>query len=160
MVARSAGLLVFRTNATDGGLEVLLVHPGGPLWERRDVGAWSVPKGEVGVDEDLAVAAQREFVEELGIEPPNGGWLDLGEIRQAGGKRVRAWAVAGDLEVDAVVSNLFEMEWPPRSGHRVSFSEVDRAGWFSLPVARRKLVPGQVPLLDRLEAALGHDVPE
>jgi len=153
MSRTSAGLLVHRRK--DGRLEVLLVHPGGPFWRKRDLGAWSIPKGECGADEDPESAAFREFGEELGLPPPQRSSRPLGEIVQAGGKRVIAFAVEGDLDVGAIESNRFEMEWPPRSGRRQSFPEVDRAEWFTLAVAREKIIPGQRPLLDRLEPLMG-----
>jgi predicted NUDIX family NTP pyrophosphohydrolase len=137
-------------------LEVLLVHPGGPFWAKRDEGAWSLPKGEIDdpADEPLAVA-RREFEEELGVAPPDtGGAIALGEVRQAGGKRVTAWAVEGDLDVSATASSTFEMEWPPRSGRTETFPEVDRAGWFGVAEARDKLLQGQRPFLDRLADAV------
>ena len=126
--ARSAGLLLYRQPA--GELEVLLVHPGGPLWARRDLGAWSIPKGEYGPEEDPLTAARREFLEELGSPPPDGELLDLGEIRQRSGKLVRAWALAADFDATRIKSNLFSMQWPPRSGQMREFPEVDRAQWF------------------------------
>jgi predicted NUDIX family NTP pyrophosphohydrolase len=135
-------------------LQVLLGHMGGPFWARKDDGAWSIPKGEYGADEDAFVAAQREFAEELGSTPPESGYLELGEVRQANGKVVTAWAVEGDLDADAIVSNTFEVEWPPRSGRRQSFPEVDRAAWFDIDAARPKLVKGQSELLDTLAATL------
>lgn len=136
-----------------GGLEVLLVHPGGPFWARRDAGAWSIPKGEYEPDEDPVDAARREFAEELGVAPPPGELADLGEVRQKSGKYVRAWALAGDLDPDAIVSNTFELEWPPRSGRMREFPEVDRAQWFGLVEAREKINPAQAALLDRLVEA-------
>jgi predicted NUDIX family NTP pyrophosphohydrolase len=148
MPASSAGILLYRRRG--GRVEVLLVHPGGPLWARRDDGAWSVPKGEYGLDEEPFVAARREFAEELGAEPPDGAAEDLGEIRQRGGKLVRAWALEGDLDAGAIVSNTFELEWPPRSGRTIEAPEVDRAEWFALAEARPKINPAQVELLDRL----------
>ena len=129
---------------------MLLVHPGGPFWARKDEGAWSIPKGEYGGGEDALVAALREFEEELGQPPPGGVHLALGEIRQPRGKRVSVWAVEGNLDVTVVTSNTFEMEWPPRSGTLASFPEVDRAAWFTLAEARTKLVTGQIGFLDRL----------
>jgi predicted NUDIX family NTP pyrophosphohydrolase len=150
--SRSAGLLLYR-QATPG-LEVLLVHPGGPFWARRDLGAWSVPKGEYADDEDPLAAARREFAEELGSAPPAGDLLDLGEIRQKAGKLVRAWAVAGNLDPLTVRSNTFEMRWPPRSGRLETFPEVDRAQWFELDEARKRINPGQAALLDRLQEVL------
>jgi len=150
--AQSAGLLLYRGHGD--GLEVLLVHPGGPLWAKRDAGAWSIPKGEYPDGEDPLDAARREFEEEVGSPPPAGAAADLGEIRQKSGKRVRGWALAGDLDASAITSNTFELEWPPRSGRRIEIPEVDRAEWFGLDAAREKINPGQVPLLDRLEELL------
>jgi predicted NUDIX family NTP pyrophosphohydrolase len=135
-------------------LEVLLVHPGGPLWARRDAGAWSIPKGEYAADEDALIAARREYAEELGSAPPEGEALPLGEVKQRSGKFVAAWALRGDLDASAITSNTFELEWPPRSGRMRSFPEVDRAEWFSVAPAREKLNPAQVELLDRLLDAL------
>ena len=150
----SAGLLLYRRRA--GVLEVLLVHPGGPVWARRDAGAWSIPKGEYGEDEEPLAAARREFAEELGSPAPEDAEAtDLGEVRQKSGKRVRAWALAGDLDVGAVSSNTFEMEWPPRSGTTRSFPEVDRAQWFTLGEARAKINGSQAELLDRLAQVQG-----
>jgi len=132
------------------------VHPGGPYWAKRDLGAWSIPKGEYDDDEDPLACARREFAEELGSEPPAGTEpVDLGEVRQKGGKVVMAWAIAGDLDAAAIRSNTFEMEWPPRSGRRQAFPEVDRAGWFEAAEAREKLVPAQAAFVDRLFAHLG-----
>lgn len=145
----SAGLVLFRERG-DGRLEVLLAHMGGPFWARRDEGAWSIPKGELGPGEDPLAAALREFAEELGHAPPGGPPIELGEIRQKGGKRVIGFAVEGDLDPAAVVPGTFELEWPPRSGRRQSFPEVDRAAWFDLATAETKLVRGQAALLERL----------
>ena len=131
---------------------MLLVHPGGPFWKKRDEGAWSIPKGEIEPREAPIDVARREFLEELGHEPPNGVLAPLGSVRQAGGKVVHAWAALGDLDVERVRSGTFEMEWPPRSGRKQSFPEVDRAGWFDLETARRKLVPAQAAFLDRLQS--------
>ncbi|MDQ2678783.1 MAG: NUDIX domain-containing protein [Actinomycetota bacterium] len=150
---RSAGLLLFRRTG-DAGVEVLVVHPGGPFWARKDLGAWSLPKGEYDDDEDPGVCARREFAEELGTAPPDGELFDLGEVRLKSGKVVVAWAVEGDLDVDTVVSNVFETEWPPRSGRRQEFPEVDRAEWFPLDEARQRLNPAQAAFVDRLEALL------
>ncbi len=133
---------------------MLLVHPGGPFWAGKDDGAWSIPKGEVEPGEEEAAVAAREFAEELGQPPPPGPWRDLGEVTQAGGKRVRAWAVEGDLDVDTIISNHFTMVWPPRSGRLQSFPEVDRAAWWPPAEAEGRLVAGQRPLLERLLAAL------
>jgi predicted NUDIX family NTP pyrophosphohydrolase len=146
---RSAGILLHRSVAD--GLQVLLVHPGGPIWARRDLGVWSIPKGEYDDDEDPLAAARREFEEELGSPPPDGEMLELGEIRQKSGKLVRAWAAAGDLDAEQIHSNSFAMEWPPRSGRRQEFPEVDRAQWFGLDEAREKINPAQAALLDRLQ---------
>ena len=144
----SAGLLMFRRRR--GELEFLLVHPGGPFFVRKDEGAWSIPKGEAAADEDLLSRARIEFAEELGLEP-HGDFVPLGSIKQAGGKTVYAWAFEGDLPQDFVLrSNTFELEWPPRSGKHQIFQEVDRAEFFPEKVARRKINPAQVELLDRL----------
>ena len=148
MPKRSAGLLVHRGAA--GGTEVLLVHLGGPLWARKERGAWTVPKGEYLPDEDALAAAEREFAEELGQSPPAGPRRDLGEVRQASGKLTRVWAVEGDLDVSVVHSNTFDMEWPPRSGQRQSFPEVDRAEWVPIELARQRMPASLVPFLDRL----------
>jgi predicted NUDIX family NTP pyrophosphohydrolase len=147
MAVLSSGLLLYRSRAR---IEVLLAHMGGPFWSRRDAGAWSIPKGEHELDEESLSAARREFEEELGIAPPQGEALDLGELRQRRGKRVRAWALEADLDVRKIRSNTFELEWPRGSGRRASFPEVDRAEWFEIEPAREKLVSGQVPFLDRL----------
>jgi predicted NUDIX family NTP pyrophosphohydrolase len=156
MTKMSAGLLLYRMRPR-GDTEVLLVHPGGPIWARKDAGAWSIPKGEYDEGDDAAERAEKEFAEELGQPPPSGPRLDLGEVRQAGGKRVRAWAVRGDIDALATTSNVFEMEWPPRSGQRATFPEVDKAAWFSLQEARTKLLAGQLPLLERLESVTRSD---
>ena len=153
MARRSAGILLYRRRG--GGVEVLLVHPGGPLWARRDAGAWSIPKGEYGEGEDPVAVALREFQEETGQPPPEGALVPLGEVRQRGGKVVTAFAVAGDLDPAAITSNTFTLEWPPRSGVRREFPEVDRAGWFDPATAREKLPAAQAELVDRLLAALG-----
>ncbi|MFC7374647.1 MULTISPECIES: NUDIX domain-containing protein [unclassified Brachybacterium] len=149
---RSAGLLVHRTGSN--GLEVLIVHPGGPLWAAKDAGAWSLPKGLYDPDEEPVAAARREFAEEMGSSPPDGPVLDLGEVRLKSGKIVTGYAVEGDVDVTTVRSNTFEMAWPPRSGRVQSFPEVDRAMWCSPDVAREKLNPAQVAFVERLEAAL------
>jgi len=148
--AQSAGLLVHRQR--DGKLEVLLVHPGGPFWQKRDDGAWSIPKGEIAENETGIDVARREFQEELGMPAPAGEVAALGDVRQAGGKVVHGWAVPGDLDVTRSTSNTFELEWPPRSGKMQRFPEVDRAAWFDLDTARCKLLPAQRPFIDRLEA--------
>jgi predicted NUDIX family NTP pyrophosphohydrolase len=139
----------------NGRLEVLLVHPGGPYWANRDDGAWSLPKGEYEVDEDPLRVAIREFREELGVGPPSESQpVSLGESRQPSGKRISIWALNGDVDVGVVRSNTFTMEWPPRSGHTKEFPEVDRAAWFEVDAARRKMLPGQIAFIDRLFALL------
>lgn len=153
MPKQSAGLLLFRER--EGRLEVLLVHPGGPFWAKKDAGAWSLPKGEFTEGEDPLEAARREFQEETGSEPPSGDYLALEPHRQPGGKTVHAWAVRGDLDAAAVRSNTFTLEWPPRSGRRREFPEIDRAGWFPLPDALEKILEGQAGFLEELERNLG-----
>ncbi|GAA4532471.1 NUDIX domain-containing protein [Amycolatopsis samaneae] len=148
---RSAGILLHRRR--DGEVEVLLGHMGGPFWAKKDAAAWSLPKGELDPDEAPGAAARREFTEELGLPAPEGEYRELGEVRQSG-KVVTAWAVEGDLDPADVVPGTFELEWPPRSGRIQEFPEVDRAEWFTLEVAREKLVAGQRPFLDRLSALL------
>jgi predicted NUDIX family NTP pyrophosphohydrolase len=149
---RSAGLLVHRQRGPER--EVLLVHPGGPMWAKRDAGAWSIPKGEYEPGEDPLAAAQREFEEEIGTAAPDGPVTDLGEVQQKGGKIVSAWAVAGDLDVTEITSNTVEVQWPPRSGKMLEIPEVDRAEWFGLHAAREKINPAQAELLDRLAEIL------
>lgn len=153
MPSHSAGLLPYRFGG-DRTLEVLIVHPGGPFWAHKDDGAWSVAKGEYEPGQDPEEAASREFAEELGQESPPGTRIDLGELRQPSGKLVRVWAVEGDLDVEHVVSNEFEMEWPPRSGRRQSWPEVDRAEWVSAASAKRKLCKGQVAFVEQLVTRL------
>ena len=143
----SAGVLLFRRR--DLQLEVLLGHPGGPFWSKKDKGAWSIPKGELDSDEDPLTGAIREFEEETGFRP-SGEFIQLPAITQAGGKLVLAWAVQGDLEASSIRSNTFSLEWPPRSGKVLQFPELDRAEWFSLAEARNRLLVGQRPLLDAL----------
>ena len=152
MAQSSAGVLLYRRPGKS--LEVLLVHPGGPFWARRDLGAWSIPKGEFDEGEEPAAAARREFAEELGVEL-EGELSALGEVRQKGGKRVVGFAAEGDFEVTAIRSNTFEMEWPPRSGRRQAFPEIDRAGWFGADEAREKLIAAQAAFVDRLLEHLG-----
>jgi predicted NUDIX family NTP pyrophosphohydrolase len=152
MVKISAGLLLYRRR--EGTLEVLLVHPGGPFWARKDAGAWSIPKGEIDPTEEPLVAARREFREETGLAV-EGRFQPLAPITQAGGKVVQAWAVEGDLDPAALQSNTFSIEWPPRSGRQQAFPEVDRAAWFPVGVAREKINPAQAALLDELQAAVG-----
>ena len=149
MAKRSAGILLHRSGPD--GPEVLLVHPGGPFWAKRDAGAWSIPKGEHDDGEEPLACALREFAEELGSPPPNDAEpLALGEVRQKNRKVVAAWALAGDLDTASIRSNTFTIEWPPRSGTMREFPEVDRAGWFGLDEARERILPAQAPLLDRL----------
>jgi predicted NUDIX family NTP pyrophosphohydrolase len=150
MAVWSAGILMYQHRQRE--LLVLLVHPGGPYWRNKDDGAWSIPKGEFIAGEDPEAAARREFAEELGITA-TGPLQDLGEVRQTGGKRVRAFGLEGDVDASAIHSNEFEMEWPPRSGRTRTFPEIDRAEWFPLPLARQKILPSQRPFLDRLEQA-------
>lgn len=150
---KSAGLLMYRR--LDGRpLEVLLAHPGGPLWARKDLGAWTIPKGEY-TDEDPLAAARREFEEETGLEPAP-PFIALTTIRQKSGKLVTAWAFAGDWDPGQLRSNMFEMEWPKGSGRMAAFPEVERAEWFTIAEARKRILPAQAPLLDRLCAALEH----
>jgi predicted NUDIX family NTP pyrophosphohydrolase len=148
----SAGILLYR--ARQGAVEVLLVHPGGPFWAKKDLGAWTIPKGEYEQGEDPLAAALREFQEETGHEPPADSLVELGTIRQRGGKVLTAWAAAGDLDPATAVSKTFTMEWPPRSGVQREFPEIDRAGWFGPDTARAKLLAAQAELVDRLLAAL------
>lgn len=140
----------------DGRLEVFLVHPGGPFWAKKDAGAWSIPKGEYAEGEEPLAAAQREFEEETGFVA-RGNFVELGAVKQPGGKVVRAWAAEGDCDPSALKSNVFEMEWPPRSGKVASFPEVDRAAWFSVEEARERILKGQVPLLDALVNRISGD---
>jgi len=150
MPKTAAGLLLFRR--TPAGPEVLLVHLGGPFWARKDLGAWSIPKGEVAPGEDLLSAARREFREETGMDP-TGAAFPLGQVKQRGGKMVHAWAIEGEFEPSSLKSNTFSVEWPKGSGQFRDFPEVDRAAWFSLPEANRRILPTQAPLLEVLEAA-------
>ena len=146
-------MLLYRRRATEGGgdgIEVMLVHMGGPFWIGRDEGAWSIPKGGYEADEEPLAAARREFEEEVGRPPPDGPLLELGEVRQSGRKIVTAWALEADIDVSEIESNTFELEWPPRSGRVREYPEVDRAGWFDLETARVKLVRAQGGLLDTL----------
>ena len=152
MAKRSAGILLYRV--AGGAPEVLLVHPGGPFWARKDAGAWSIPKGEYRDGEDPRACAVREFEEETGTALPPDELVELGSVKQKGGKVVSAWAAEGDLDADSVHSNTFTMEWPPRSGRTEEFPEIDRAGWFGLDAAREKLVEAQTEFLDRLAEQL------
>ena len=151
MPKRSAGILMFRRGAA--GIELLLVHPGGPFWKNKDLGAWTIPKGEHDAGEEALVAAAREFREETGIEP-RGPFIALTPVKQAGGKVVAAWAFEGDGDAAAIRSNTFSLEWPRGSGRFQDFPEVDRAAWFSLDEARRKVLRGQVPLLEELASKI------
>jgi predicted NUDIX family NTP pyrophosphohydrolase len=152
MPKQSAGILMYRRDGN--GWSVLLVHPGGPFWAKKDVGAWSLPKGEYAPGEHPLAVAVREFGEETGVVP-KGEFQPLGEVRQVGGKRVRAWAVEGNLDTAEIRSNSFEMEWPPKSGRKQSFPEVDRAEWFSPDAAREKILASQREFIDRLLRILG-----
>jgi predicted NUDIX family NTP pyrophosphohydrolase len=149
----SGGILLYRLR--DGAVEVFLVHPGGPFWAKKDAGAWSIPKGEFEPGEDALEAAKREFSEETGSTIA-GDFSALSPVKQASGKIVHAWAVRGDIDAATIASNTFEMQWPPRSGVTREFPEVDQGGWFSLAVAREKLVSGQCALLDELRAVVGN----
>jgi predicted NUDIX family NTP pyrophosphohydrolase len=151
-VKKSAGLLMYRRGA-GGALEVLLAHPGGPFWQRKDAGTWSLPKGEYEDPEEPLAAALREWAEETGFDaaPP---FLPLGEVKQASGKRITAWAFEGDCDPQALECNTFEMEWPPKSGRRQSFPEIDRVQWFALDEARERINPAQAAFIDRLQGLL------
>jgi predicted NUDIX family NTP pyrophosphohydrolase len=137
----------------EGALEVLLIHPGGPFWAKKDAGSWSIPKGLYAEDEDALVAAKREFEEETGLKPV-GDFIELGAFRQLSGKTISAWAIENDFDISALKSNTFSMEWPPRSGRMREFPEADRAQWFGVAEARRKITKGQVPIVDALERRL------
>lgn len=151
MPKKSAGLIMYRVK--DGQLEILLVHPGGPFWSRKDLGSWSIPKGEYTGDEDALEVAKREFFEETGFEA-QGNFTELTAIRQPGGKAVRAWAFEGDCDARAAKSNQFSIEWPPGSGKQKQFPEVDRAEWFDIDMCRQKILKGQLGLIDQLCALL------
>jgi predicted NUDIX family NTP pyrophosphohydrolase len=153
MTPPSAGIVLYRRRGPE--LQVFLIHMGGPYWAHKDEGAWSIPKGEYGADEEPLQAAQREFLEETGAPAPIAGpFLPLEPVRQRSGKLVCAWAVEGDFDPATLASNLFTLEWPPHSGTLQQFPEADRAAWFALPEARRRIITGQVPLLDQLQLAL------
>jgi predicted NUDIX family NTP pyrophosphohydrolase len=145
---RTAGILMYRLR--DHTIEVFLVHPGGPYWAKKDAGAWSIPKGEIDENEDFLDAARREFQEETGLAI-DGDFMALTPVKQTGGKVVHAWAVEGDCNAEVIKSNTFSMEWPPRSGHRKEFPEVDQARWFSLEIAKEKILTAQVKLLEEME---------
>jgi predicted NUDIX family NTP pyrophosphohydrolase len=145
---QSAGLLVYRLRA--GSLDVLLVHPGGPFWAKKDGGAWFIPKGEINPDEEPLAAAYREFREEVGLEPPGGEPLELGTVKNKGGKLIYGWGLLGDLDLTGFHSNTFELEWPPRSGKMREFPEVDQARYFSVDEALIKMHPAELPLVERL----------
>jgi predicted NUDIX family NTP pyrophosphohydrolase len=153
MTKRSAGILLYRGEGP--ALELLLVHPGGPFWAKKEKGAWSIPKGEYQDDEDPLAVASREFEEELGAAPPQGALLTLGELKQPSRKIITAFALEGDFDPTSLKSNRFELEWPPKTGRMQFFPEVDRAGWFAPTEAREKIQPGQAPFIDRLLETLG-----
>jgi len=150
---QSAGILVYRV--TSDNIEVLLVHPGGPFWSKKDDGAWFIPKGEIEPGEEPLAAALREFREELGIDPPPGEPRELGTVKNKGGKLIHAWALPGDLDLQAFKSNTFSLEWPPRSGKSREFPEVDRAQYFGVEHALQKMHPAELPLVQRLLEQLG-----
>jgi predicted NUDIX family NTP pyrophosphohydrolase len=149
---KSAGILLYRRRG--GALEVLLAHPGGPFWKKRDLGSWTIPKGEVDEGEDALAAALREFTEETAIVPPEAPALELTPLRQPSRKLIHAWAIEGDCDAAGCSSNLFRMEWPPKSGQFADFPEIDRVEWFDLATASRKILPGQAPFLAELAALL------
>ncbi|TMA86760.1 MAG: NUDIX domain-containing protein [Deltaproteobacteria bacterium] len=153
---KTAGLLLYRIR--DSAVEVFLVHPGGPFWAKKDEGAWSIPKGEFADDEQPLSAATREFQEETGFSM-EGNFMALAPLKQRSGKLVYAWALEGDCDAGAIKSNLFSMEWPPRSGKRQEYPEVDRASWFTLESAKRRIVPGQIAFLEELQQMLDSDAP-
>jgi predicted NUDIX family NTP pyrophosphohydrolase len=154
MPKRSSGILMYRHRSPRAGIELLLVHPGGPFWAKRDWGAWSIPKGEYVDGEDALAVAKREFEEETGACPQGGDFIPLGDLVQPGRKIVSAWALEGDFDPATLKSNQFELEWPPKSGRKAWFPEVDRAEWFSPADARRKILPGQSEFIARLLKAV------
>ncbi|HET8671122.1 MAG TPA: NUDIX domain-containing protein [Candidatus Saccharimonadales bacterium] len=166
MAIRSAGILLYRLASK--GYEVLLVHPGGPFWARKDLGSWSIPKGEFDESEQPLAAAKREFQEEVGFDAPEGNYRELGEAKQPSGKLVYGFALEAKVDINQFKSNLFEMEWPPKSGKRQKFPENDEVAWVPLPVALEKVVKGQRPFIEKLAAELGqslnsidsHDTPQ
>jgi|SRR5207244_645895 predicted NUDIX family NTP pyrophosphohydrolase len=155
MPKRSSGIFMYRHRSPRAGIELLLVHPGGPFWAKRDWGAWSIPKGEYVDGEEALAVAKREFEEETGVCPQGGDFIPLGDLVQPGRKIVTAWALEGDFDPSTLKSNQFELEWPPKSGRKAYFPEVDRAGWFSPADARRKILPGQSEFIARLLKAVG-----
>jgi len=157
MPKRSAGILIYKRDG--GALRLLLVHPGGPFWAKKDLGAWSIPKGEYADGEDPLAVARREFAEELG-RAPDGDFQELGELVQPSRKVVMAWALEGDFDVGTLTSNTFELEWPPKSGRKRSFPEVDRAAWFTPEEAQQKILRGQRAFIDRLLMHLGEERPD
>ncbi len=156
MEKKSAGLLMYRVR--NRRLEVFLVHPGGPFWANKDLGAWSIPKGEYPEGEDPLAAARREYYEETGFDA-TGEFRELATLRQPGGKRIRAWAFEGDCDAEALKSNSFTMEWPPKSGRQAEFPEIDRARWIDVDIAREKILKGQRGFIDELCAILGCEIP-
>jgi len=155
MTKSSAGILLFKR--TGGRIQVLLVHPGGPFWGKKDAGSWSIPKGEYGPEEEPFAAAKREFREETGMEVPAGEAIALARLKQPSGKVISAWAIEGDADASRMRSNTFALEWPPRSGRTQDFPEVDRAAWFDVETARGKIQQGQAPFLEQLLSALGQE---
>jgi predicted NUDIX family NTP pyrophosphohydrolase len=155
---QSAGLLIYRKS--NSAIEVLIVHPGGPFWAKKDKAAWSLPKGEFEENEDTLTTAKREFKEELGHEPPEGEYIEIGSVKNKSGKVIHGWTVEGDVDVSMIKSNTFKMEWPPKSGQHQEFPEVDKAGWFSLEKAKEKLNPAQAEFIDRLAETLDIDMSE
>jgi len=153
MAKHSAGILLYRK--TDTGYEVLLVHPGGPFWAKKDLGSWSIPKGEYDEGEEPLVAAKREFAEEIGSQAPDGDYQTLGEAKQSSGKIVHAFTLESDFSLEKFSSNMFQMEWPPKSGQTQEFPECDKAAWLLLPIAAQKVVKGQVPIIEALAVQLG-----
>jgi predicted NUDIX family NTP pyrophosphohydrolase len=149
---KAAGLVLYRFRGSE--LQVFLTHPGGPYWAKKDIGAWAIPKGEFEEDEDPLQAAKREFHEETGCTAA-GEFIPLTPVKQRGGKTVYAWAVEGDCDADKITSNMFSMEWPPRSGKQSEFPEVDRAGWFTLEKAKEKIQPAQIALVEQLQRLKG-----
>jgi len=156
MLKHSAGILLYRKAA--GGYEALIVHPGGPFWTKKDLGAWSIPKGEFDPSEEPLMAAKREFAEEIGAPAPDGSYQSLGEFKVTNGKVLHVYALESDFDLEQFQSNMFEMEWPPKSGKKQEFPEVDKAAWTPLAVARQKVVKGQVAVIDALAARLGEQL--